>query len=352
MICIQDQIDQLKYESRQKLQELTDENIGLWEDIQFYNSKMLEWAEPTKVNIYCNSNPIKPKSISKKHQSKEAKEFMDFVHKSGGHENGWRKEDHDLFVKLRSKHKDIKIAAENLHDVLPDVSIQDVYEHEEWYEKYLDLNKKKKEAITRWKKSKNKQSTSKNHAESRYARKLKLEPENKQSIQEKLMKWKETKQIQYELTRKIQMEKLIERREQDEMRRKRNEEIKQIVNEWKITKAALEEDKIRQEKKIEEIERKKRAMEANRLIRQYQSQDDMYIARARKIRERDNSKPTIRSKSSQLVPRDPDRLLKPTIQWMNRVHDESHSLISFPACTVSLNNLPKLKIPEWRRKKE
>ncbi|VEN45951.1 unnamed protein product [Callosobruchus maculatus] len=349
MICIQDQIEHLKYEARQKLKELTYENDDLSEEIQFYNSKMLEWSEPMKINIYCNSNPIKPKSVSKQHQSKEAKEFMDFVHKSGGHENGWRKEDHQLFIKLRTKHKDSKIVAENLHDMLPDISIQDVYNHEEWYKRYLELNKRKKEAISHWKRSKNSQSTNKSHIESRYAQKLNLEPDNKKHMQEKLMKWKETKQKQYELARKIETERQIEKKELDELRKKRNEEIRQVVNEWKMTKAALEEEKVREQNKMEQIEKRKRAVQANKLIRQYQSQDDLYIARLRKIRERDKRKPE-RSKSSQPAPRDPDRLLKPTIQWMNRVHDENNSLPSLPA--FSLNNLPKLKVPEWRRKME
>nr|CAI5831086.1 unnamed protein product [Callosobruchus analis] len=344
MVCIQDQIEHLKYEATQKLKELTHENDDLSEEIQFYSSKILEWSEPMKINIYCNRNPIKPKSISKQHQSKEAKEFMDFVHKSGGHENGWRKEDHQLFVKLRSKHKDRKIVAETLHDILPDISIQDVYAHEEWYKKYLDLNKRKKEAISRWKRSRSSQSTNKSHVESRYARKLKLEPDNKEHMQEKLMKWKEGKQKQCELARKIESDRQNEKKELDDLRKKRNEEIRQVVNEWKMTKVAIEEEKAREQKKMEQIEKRKRAVEANRLIRQYQSQDDLYIARVRKIRERDKSKSerSKSSQSSQSVPRDPDRLLKPTIQWMNRVHDDNNSLPSFAAGAVSLNNLPKL----------
>lgn len=44
---------------------------------------------------------------------------MDFVHKNNGHENGWRKEDHQLFVKLYNKYKDVDILAKNLSEILP-----------------------------------------------------------------------------------------------------------------------------------------------------------------------------------------------------------------------------------------
>lgn len=44
---------------------------------------------------------------------------MDFVNKSKGHENGWASEDHQLFLKLRSKNKNIDELAINLHRLLP-----------------------------------------------------------------------------------------------------------------------------------------------------------------------------------------------------------------------------------------
>lgn len=44
---------------------------------------------------------------------------MDFVHKNNGHENGWRKEDHQLFIKLYNKYKDVDILTKNLNEILP-----------------------------------------------------------------------------------------------------------------------------------------------------------------------------------------------------------------------------------------
>nr|CAH7731353.1 unnamed protein product [Callosobruchus chinensis] len=100
-------------------------------------------------NIYCDS-VIKLKFISKQHQSKVAKEFMDFIRKS---------------------------------------------------------------AISQWKRSRNSQSTNKSHVESKHARKLNLKLDNKTHLQEKLMKWKEAKQMQYELARIIETDGQIEKKE-------------------------------------------------------------------------------------------------------------------------------------------
>lgn len=44
---------------------------------------------------------------------------MDFLLKSNGHENGWRKEDHQTFVKFYNKYKDVDTLATNLNELLP-----------------------------------------------------------------------------------------------------------------------------------------------------------------------------------------------------------------------------------------
>lgn len=44
---------------------------------------------------------------------------MDFLLKSNGHENGWRKEDHQIFIKFCKKYRDIDQLATNLNELLP-----------------------------------------------------------------------------------------------------------------------------------------------------------------------------------------------------------------------------------------
>lgn len=49
----------------------------------------------------------------------EVLEFNKFVEESGGHEHRWPLEDHNLFLKLRNKHKNEVELATKLHLLLP-----------------------------------------------------------------------------------------------------------------------------------------------------------------------------------------------------------------------------------------
>lgn len=85
-----------------------------------------------------------------------------------------------------------------------------------------------------------------------------------------------------------------------------------------------------------------RALEANRLIKQFQSQDDMYIAKVKELKKQEECTLPMRSKSSHLAKKDPTRLLRPTKQWINRVHDDKDYAATFPNVALPLNKLPKL----------
>lgn len=77
------------------------------------------------------------------------------------------------------------------------------------------------------------------------------------------------------------------------------------------------------------------------MIKQFQSQDDMYIMKLRKYKFQKEIKVPVRTKSCQLASRDPGRLLKPTKQWINRIHDDniynSYTLLMPP-----IRKVPKL----------
>lgn len=137
MIIIQDNIQNLKYYNKKQIGVLDKELNDLTDELNYYNEKMLTWTEPVQINFYQMSNLRKPKGIKNKHQCKvrlvfsfdctilnfiqfqEVKEFIEFVHSSGGHENGWRREDHQLFIKFRKKYKNIDTIARHLNEEFP-----------------------------------------------------------------------------------------------------------------------------------------------------------------------------------------------------------------------------------------
>ncbi|XP_074033693.1 uncharacterized protein [Leptinotarsa decemlineata] len=348
MITIQENIKNLKAEARMKLELLQREYVEIGEDTDYYTRLLPTWSEATKKDAHAYVSSVKESISLKGPRCKEAKDFIDFVNQSKGHENGWRKEDHQLFLRFRKKFKNAEDAALELHETLPDLSVEEIKHHEEWYKRYLILQKKKKDAIKKWKKSKagNEHSSSRDGtvAEPTFVPKQ----QNTEEVRKKLSEWKLEKHLQQlqveQETRQAQEQR---RKELQAQKQKRAEELRKLVDEWKSTRAILEQKEIEHMQLAAEQEKKRRAAEANMMIKQFQSQDDLYISKMLRARKKeDASKPT-RSKSSQTASRDPRRLLKPTKQWINRVHDDN--IYAGESGILPLKNLPKLSVPEWRK---
>lgn len=70
MITIQDTIQNLKVEISSKFAKLKEEFVEINEDVNYYNSKVDEWAKPVRLNVYCNLEPIKPKSVKSRNHCK------------------------------------------------------------------------------------------------------------------------------------------------------------------------------------------------------------------------------------------------------------------------------------------
>lgn len=81
------------------------------------------------------------------------------------------------------------------------------------------------------------------------------------------------------------------------------------------------------------------------MIKYYRSQDDLFVARSTSKRNNKHEidKRTIRSKSCPLSKRDPNRLLKPTKQWMNRIKEENIK-VEFDTKVNFINSIQKLYV--------
>lgn len=117
MLHIQKNIEALKKDAKENLETLKTEEMTLSEEMLTLENKMSEWEKPVKTNDYF----AVPKRISTSATNlcQEAKDFLHFVAKSGGHENGWAREDHTLFIKVRNKSRDEKQLIQSLHKMLP-----------------------------------------------------------------------------------------------------------------------------------------------------------------------------------------------------------------------------------------
>lgn len=124
-------------------------------------------------------------------------------------------------------------------------------------------------------------------------------------------------------------------------------EKKKEIQKWKSTKAVKERaDKL--EKEILSLrEKEKKTSLANKLIREYQCQDNYYISRRLsklRINVSAPSVPTLKTNYCK-VDRDPERIFKATQQWVNRITPEdTGSSDNIFARNVSVKRIPKLYV--------
>ncbi|EFA06087.2 coiled-coil domain-containing protein 112 [Tribolium castaneum] len=351
MIGLQDKIYKLKIKVAANYETLKEQEVGLSEITETFNSKIPEWEKSVNISKLHNCKTYN-KSLKFDSDYKEVKEFMDFVNKSNGHENGWASEDHQLFLKLRNKYKTVDDLALNLHRLLPDITPTAVREHEAWFTKYLFLKRKKDEALDKWRKLKTENVPQHNNDEQMCENKTKNKIFRKcddEDVQKKIAQWKAEKELkrqQEKFMEEIRKEK-IKRLEMDKKRL--HYQTKETVTKWKEEKLVKEfNEKILQEV-LDEQERKIRAFEANKRIKQFQSQDDIYIGRMRSSKCTKKTQIPVRSKSSYSVPRDPERLLKPTKQWLVRTSKNNFLEENTSAYVPNIKHVPKLGIPDWRK---
>jgi len=145
----------------------------------------------------------------------------------------------------------------------------------------------------------------------------------------------------------------MEKIEKERLRRRKQNEMKKLVNEWKESKKLFEQCQKQQEQFNEELEKKRRyqfkcptlqkillrlscrAVNANRMIKQFRSMDEMHVLRMRQVRSKSEEKLLVkRVQSGPPISRDPKRLLKPTVQWTQRVRALKEPLAGWPVISV------------------
>lgn len=285
--------------------------------------------------------------------------FERFLAQTGGHSGGWDDYDQQLFLKLKSKHKNHEAFMRAAGSEIPGRSIDDVRQHDEWYSEYLILKESKKKAIQEWK-------------------------YNKEAKKDDLLKDNEDE---------LEEEEKMKRRKEEQIEKEREERVKQL-NEWKVQKelekAKTEEarlrlemnkarEKEREERKrleikaqVEEYARQKAEehaiLQAARHARHHQEKEANKITaeEAAKIQERsqkmlDERKAKLKVKEVQKqekekrlqklksqvevnVSRDPSRLYKLTAGWEQRKKEGPGTAGHGPSL-----HMPHRAVPSWRQ---
>lgn len=133
-------------------------------DLQFMERRVEEWSNPVKARTVktATCSGYRP-TENETHDA--SSEFRKFLTTSGGHTGGWDEQDHLLFLRERRKYNGRQKFLQIVHSLLPgetkyswskdfncktDISQEAIQDHESWYQKYEQLKKEQKEAIKKW----------------------------------------------------------------------------------------------------------------------------------------------------------------------------------------------------------
>ncbi|XP_053330258.1 coiled-coil domain-containing protein 112 [Spea bombifrons] len=291
----------------------------------------------------------------------EVMAFEKFLQQTGGRLGGWDDFDHQSFLKVWTKHKGKPAYLEEAMAYLPSRTREDVQQHEKWYQEFLFLEEKKKEAIQKWKAKKQlekheisklqeKMEDESDRQQKEAAQKQKLEEERRKRQQE-LEAWKKKKEI--EVAAKLEM-RLKEEKEQQKKQRKERQrqlEVKLLVEEHTRLKKEQEEF-LRLEKEMkEEAEIEERKKMALYEIYRFQERDQQKLeekAREKRAKEeaeaeKEKRLALLKEKVEVHVERDPSRLCKLTKGWEERCREIG------PTGSAPLLHIPHRAVPTWRQ---
>lgn len=308
-----------------------------------FEDKITQWSTPINFDAIFGK-----KSIKFKHSCKEVNDFFEFLTKSGGNTNGWSQDDHNIFLKTRSTVKSQQKLVALLHKKLTTKTEYEIKGHIEWYSKYLQLRNRKLQAINQWKSERkvinvtsplSASTSSEPHDFKRF------DKNNRYKIKEKLSEWKKEKEDKK--LQELHINHTLRRRRYERERQKEHERkvIKKDIDNWKTAKSYHEQLEREQKEILTILDKKYREREANKKIKSFQAKDNNYLKKRLTIKKRSRSFEIHKPKKE--AHRDPNRLLKPTKQWLNR-HTSANSN-NTPNSFLYINHVSRLAIPEWRK---
>ncbi|KAG8456290.1 hypothetical protein GDO86_002180, partial [Hymenochirus boettgeri] len=277
-ICTFKDNQRVRYEELMKEEKTTSNELNVLEKkIEVISNS----APENSFKAPCGKTPVEKITT---HLPEEVVTFERFLQKTGGRLGGWDDFDHQSFLKVWTKHKGKPSYLEEALSYLPSRTKDDVQQHEAWYQEFLFLDERKKEAIQEWKAKKQleKEEISKLQVKAKEileinfkemeAQKHKLE-EQRRKKQQELESWRKQKEI--DAAAQIQA-RLREEEEQQRKQRKERERqfhVKLVVE----THARLRKEKddlLRLEKEMqEEIEREEKRKMAVYEICRFQDRD-------------------------------------------------------------------------------
>nr|XP_044989768.1 coiled-coil domain-containing protein 112 isoform X1 [Jaculus jaculus] len=364
---IENAINTFKEEQRLIYEELIKEEKTTSNELSTISRKIDTWAlgnSETEKAFKAISSKVSQVPIDKVTWSalpEEVVDFEKFLQQTGGRQGGWDDFDHQNFVKVRNKYKGKPAFLGEVLQHLPGRTQDEVRQHEQWYQKFLALEERKKESIQNWKtkKQQKKEEIFKLKEKADHTSMLfHNKPDNQKQKEEQRKKqklaveaWKKQKSIEMSMkfASQLKEEEAKEKRQQKE--RQRQSKLKLLLESYTQQKREQEEF-LRLEKEIKEkAERAEKRKTAANEISRFQERDlhklELKIldrqAKEEEKAEKQRRLAKFKEKVENNVSRDPTRLYKPTKGWEERTKKIG------PTGSGPLLHIPHRAIPSWRQ---
>ncbi|XP_048190179.1 coiled-coil domain-containing protein 112 isoform X2 [Perognathus longimembris pacificus] len=151
---IENAINTFKEEQRLIYEKLIKEERTTNNELSAISRKIDSWAlgnSETEKAFREISSKVPVDRVAANTLPVEVVEFEKFLQQTGGRQGGWDEYDHQHFLRIRNKHKGKPAFTREALQHLPGRTQGEVEQHEQWYQKFLALEEKKKKSIQNWK---------------------------------------------------------------------------------------------------------------------------------------------------------------------------------------------------------
>ncbi|KAM6965439.1 coiled-coil domain-containing protein 112 [Aplochiton taeniatus] len=338
MMEVENSISTFKEDQRLSFEELLKEERTCNQEIDAFEKKIETWSLAVKADP--KRGPLFPAKVGplSKDLPQEVRALEVFLQQSGGLQGGWDQYDHHSFLKVWTKHSGRVAYRKEAQLYLPGKIMEEIEQHEQWYQELLCLQDKKKEAIQQWKagRQQDRQARLQNQDQAEDAALKEKEAqaqalrcrveEKRREAAARLEEWKRQRSVQekQEKEQRLAQEILQSRRAKEE--RRRQLEVKLTVEEQLRQRREEEEEQAQRRRKEEQAEIEERRRTAGKVIRRFQERDLHKVEtklqeteqREQQELERQKRLAKIKEKVESHVNRDRSRLTKPTKVWEER----------------------------------
>ncbi|XP_033476188.1 coiled-coil domain-containing protein 112 isoform X1 [Epinephelus lanceolatus] len=333
-------INTLKEEQRSCFEELMKEERTCRQEIAAYEKKIENWSLAVKLDPKLPTAPTVKTKPPDRDLPVEVRALEAFLLKTGGPCGGWDQYDHQAFLKVWTKHSGRAAYRKEAKLYLPGKTLEEIEEHEDWYQELIHLQDRKREAIQRWKASKHqeRQTRIQSQEEAEEAGRREKEAkskahqhrteEEKREAARQLEEWREEKRRNKEQEEEQRLAEEIQKRRRSKEERRRQLEVKLTIEEQLRLKREEEEEQRRRLREEEEREMEERRREATKGIKRFNERDLKQVEaklQKKQLREKEEEErqkritAKLKEKVDSHISRDPSRLTRPTKGWEERM---------------------------------